>query len=117
MSSAREKASRQEQMIEKEMSHLGAQRTPNSGAGRKRKGDLQDDLSVIEAKTLMKKQQQFTITQEEFDTLEADRRRELKQFGFLMFDFGESTYNNTYVTMKFSDFLELYETYKEHHEL
>ena len=113
----REVSLKQEQMIERAMDHLGARRTPNSGAGRKAKGDLQDQLSVIEAKTMMKTQQQFTIKKEDIDTLEADRRRELKQFGFLMFDFGDTKLNETYVTMKFSDFLELYETYLEYHEL
>lgn len=115
--STRDKALQQEKMIEKEMEDLGAQRTPNSGAGRKKKGDLQDFLSVIEAKTMMQPQQQYTIRKEELETLEADRRMSLKQFGFLMFDFGDTKYEETYVTMKFADFLELYETYLKEHEI
>lgn len=115
--STREKSSQQEKLIEKHLSHLGAQRTPNSGAGFKKKGDLQDDLSLFEAKTMMTKQKQYTIKEQDLETLEFDRRRDMKQFAFLLYDFGETTFRNTYVTMRFSDFIELYETYKEHHEL
>lgn len=110
--STRAKSDLQEKLLERE---LGARRTPNSGATDKRKGDLQDQLSVFEAKTSMTAKQSYSVKKRDLEELEFNRRRDGKQFGFLVYDFGNTVFDETFVTMKLSDFIELYNTYKEEH--
>lgn len=95
--------------LEKE---LDAYRTPNSGATFHTKGDLQDELSIFEAKTSMTSKKTYSIKKEDLEKNEKERFMARKEFSFLVYDYGESVREETYVVMSLQDFKKLYEAYK-----
>lgn len=72
---------------------LGGRCTINSGATDHEKGDVVLDNFLVECKTLMKPQKQFTVKSEWFDTLKENARVMNKGFYALSFNFGDNTHN------------------------
>ena len=104
----RDVSSKQEKFLEK---YLGVYRTANSGASI-RKGDLQDMLSVFEAKTTMTPKKSYSVKKEELEKLKKETIGEGKEFSTLFFDFGTPIEKETYAVVPLAQFKKLYDLYK-----
>ena len=83
-------SSQQEKKISKT---VGGRLQPNSGATLFKKGDIQTDKWLYEAKTCIKEQKQFTIKKEWLDILKKEAFGMKKEFSALVFNFGNNTEN------------------------
>ena len=92
---------------------LGAKKTPRSGATLRAKGDILDELSLIECKTYMEPRSSITIKKEWLTKMEDERFQERKQFSLLVQNFGGKADKDNYVIMKLEDFEKIYSHYKE----
>lgn len=108
--STRDKSKKQEEFLAQ---YLGAYRTPNSGATFHTKGDVQDEMSIFEAKTSMQKKRTYSIKKDDLEKNELERIAMRKEFSFLVFDYGQPKEDETYVVMRLEDFKTIYEVYKE----
>ena len=84
---------RQEKAIAKA---VGARQTKNSGATPWQKGDVTDDLWLLEAKTCTKDKQSFTLQKSWF---ERNRNESLfmgKKYSAVVFNFGPNSQENYY---------------------
>ena len=84
---------RQEKAIAKA---VGARQTKNSGATPWQKGDVTDDLWLLEAKTCTKDKQSFTLQKSWF---EKNRNESLfmgKKYSAVVFNFGPNSQENYY---------------------
>ena len=106
----RDKSSAQEAFLAKE---LDARTTPNSGATFRKKGDLLDRWSMFEAKTTMTEKESYSVKKETLKKMRREQYQQLKEFSFLVFDFGKPVAEETYVCMSLEDFKKLYNNYKE----
>ena len=102
----REYSNKQEKRIQKS---FGFKRTANSGATLFDKGDLKDEHSIFECKTLSKPQKTVTLKKEYFDKLREEEIARGKTFSFLIFDFGDG---NDICAIRAADFMVLYEAWK-----
>lgn len=92
---------------------LEAKRTPRSGATIHRKGDIQDEYSLIECKTYMTPRESFTVKKEWFIKMHKERFEDRKQFAFLVQNFGGEGSQDNYVVIDLDTFSEMYEAYKQ----
>lgn len=100
-------SSRQEKRVGKT---LGCKLQPNSGATAFAKGDLIDDYTLFECKTVTKPQKQVTITKEWLTKLQEESISMGKLLSALVFDFGDG---QDFVILSKQDFKNLYEGWKE----
>ena len=105
-------SSQQEKKIAKT---VGGRLQPNSGATLFKKGDIQTDKWLYEAKTCMKEQQQFTIKKEWLDKLKQEAFGMKKEFFALVFNFGTKNGENFYILNEriFKQVLDLLEELEE----
>lgn len=83
----RDFSNKQEQYV---ANYLDGQRTPNSGAGHTKKGDiLIDDFMIIECKTKTKETTQVSIKKEWIDTLRKESLAMGRDYWSIVFDFGK----------------------------
>lgn len=105
-----DKSSEQEEFVAK---FVGGKRTPRSGAGLRKKGDVADDISLFECKTSMVEKDSFTVKREWLDKIQKERFEDRKRFAFLVQNFGGRGDVDNYVVVRIEDFGELYNAYKE----
>lgn len=92
---------------------LGGRKQSNSGATAFAKGDVVAPDTLIECKTLTKKQKTRTIEKEWYTKLNEEKLAMGKRLGLVVFDFGDG---DNIVSMTMSDFINLYEAWKEINE-
>ncbi len=90
--------------------NLGCKLQPNSGATKFAKGDLQDEFTLFECKTVTRKQKQFTIQKDWLTKLREETLSMGKVISALVFDFGDG---DDFVVLSKQDFKNLYEGWKE----
>lgn len=83
---------------------------PNSGATPFAKGDVVDDLMVLECKTTMEPKKQFTVKKEWMDEIKSEQFQMKKEFSGVVFDFGQDP---RYVILTENDFLKLISHYRD----
>lgn len=89
---------------------LGMKQQSNSGATKFNKGDLIDTYTLVEDKTLTKKQKSHSIKKAWLDKNKEETFAMGRQFSALRFDFGD---RNNYIILSENDFIEMYEAWKE----
>lgn len=82
----------------------------NSGATAFNKGDLVDDDLLVECKTCVKSQRQFTLKKEWFLKMKQEQIAMRKAMSALVFDFGDG---NNYVAVDIQTFKALLRAFKE----
>ncbi len=90
---------------------IGAKVQPNSGATAFDKGDLIDEFSLFECKTSMTVKKSVSLKKEWFEKNEEESIARGRTNSILVFNFGEVREN--FVSMKLSDFMPIYEAWKE----
>ena len=108
-----DKSSEQESYVAK---YLDAWRTPRSGGGLSRKGDVYDEYSLFECKTYMERRESFTVKKEWLEKLDRERSEDRKALGILVINFGGNGNEDNHVVMKLEDFEALYNDYKHRRE-
>lgn len=73
---------------------VGGKRTANSGATHFSKGDIRTDQFLIEAKTVTKHQDSFTVKREWFDKNAEEAFAMNKPFSAVVFNFGPGEENH-----------------------
>lgn len=92
--STRYVSGKQEKQIAK---NIKGKLQPNSGATLFKKGDIQNDKWLFEAKTCMKEQESFSIKKEWLIKLKQECFTMNKEFSALVFNFGIKNNENFYI--------------------
>ena len=79
----------------------------NSGAVRGRRGDLRKQNLLSETKTTIRSQKTFTLRREWFDKIDQQAFQMGKEFGIIIFSFGD---NKDFVACSLEDFDQIYES-------
>lgn len=86
--------------------YLCADLTPNSGAGKSKKGDMTLYNTVIECKTKTKKSNSVSIKKEWIDILKQEAISMGKQYWALIFDYGTQELSDQYAIIPIDDYAE-----------
>lgn len=86
-------SSKQETSVSKAIKAL---KTPNSGAGYFKKGDLQDSDTLYECKTSIAVKNSYSVKKEILNNIQKQAFENNKMYSVLVFNFGPNT-NNYYV--------------------
>lgn len=88
---------------------LDLKQVANSGATVFNKGDLRDELLLVECKTSIEPKKSITVHKEWLTKIKEEAFDNGKEMGILVFDFGDGV---DYVVTEIQDFATMYEMYK-----
>lgn len=90
---------------------LGMRQQVNSGATLFKKGDIYDDYSLLDAKTVMSDQQSVSLKKEWFDKIKEEAFAMGKYLTGIVFRFEVS--GKDYIAVPIDQYRDMYECYKE----